>query len=129
MTGPEHYTEAERLAATCLQSPNAEQRSALAAVAQVHATLALTAATVQTIPDSHSGLRNPRAGWNTAMAGQYPELDALRRAVAELLHDADTSADDQAAEVISRFREGLPDTTHGERVLAIAAELMAGESR
>lgn len=58
------------------------------------------------------------------VAPDDPELDVLRVAVAELLHDAATSADDQAAEVIRRFREGLADTTYGVRVLAVAEELM-----
>lgn len=76
--------------------------SMLAAEAQVYATLATAA------PDRGDA-----------------EVLALRRAVAELLHDADTSADSQAAEVLTRFREGLPDTAHGEPVLTLAAELMA----
>lgn len=50
MTGPEHYREAERLAAmahrfTYGDANNPAVGAALAAEAQVHATLALTAAT------------------------------------------------------------------------------------
>lgn len=74
---------------------------ALAAEALVYATLATAAPT-----------------------GPSAELVALRQAVAELLHDADTSADSQAAEVISRFRTGLLQAEHGAPALALAAQLM-----
>ncbi|MEV0065382.1 hypothetical protein [Amycolatopsis sp. NPDC050768] len=48
MTGPEHYHEAERLvASTSLRNPLPEDANKLAA-AQVHATLALAAATIDT---------------------------------------------------------------------------------
>jgi hypothetical protein len=55
MTGPEHYAEAERLLAhiNANQNANPEQRSAVAAQAQVHATLALAA-------ELHEAMR-PRA--------------------------------------------------------------------
>lgn len=46
MTGPEHYAEAERLAQRLYGDElDPEHVAALAAVAQVHATLALAAAT------------------------------------------------------------------------------------
>lgn len=45
MTGPQHYQEAERLLSIAGDTPDAQ--AALHAEAQVHATLALTAATVQ----------------------------------------------------------------------------------
>lgn len=47
MTGPEHYKEAERLLST--GSPDAEPR------AQVHATLALAAATAATQATAYDG--------------------------------------------------------------------------
>jgi hypothetical protein len=84
---------------------------ALAAEALVYATLATTAPAAPPVSDM--------------------QLDVLREAVALMLHDADTSADDQAHEVIARFREGLVDTTYGAPVLARVDELMAdleGES-
>jgi hypothetical protein len=53
MTGPEHYREAERIEAACKSRSRADdegftnwERGDLAALAQVHATLALVAATV-----------------------------------------------------------------------------------
>jgi hypothetical protein len=55
------------------------------------------------------------------------ELAALRKAVAELLHDAATSADSQAPAVIARFREYLPATVHGGPVLALTDDLMRAE--
>ena len=59
MTGPEHYRQAEALLAEAEHGPSVDTRLALAA-AQVHATLALTAATVATRgigPEQGSGWR------------------------------------------------------------------------
>ena len=49
MNGPEHYREAERLAEQSLNADYGDEefRMRLAAVAQVHATLALAAATAE----------------------------------------------------------------------------------
>ena len=46
MTGPEHYAEAQRLAARAQGKMRPDQAQLLAALAQVHATLAFAAATV-----------------------------------------------------------------------------------
>ena len=46
MTGPEHYAEAERLINNAGGVPSSVDVSEILAAAQVHATLALTAATV-----------------------------------------------------------------------------------
>jgi hypothetical protein len=102
MTGPEYRQEAERLVNqahhyTYGDGGDPVTGGALAAEAQVYATLALAAAQSET-----------------------PDLVALREAVAELLHDVETSADDQLLEALARFRAGLPDV-----VLAMAEELMA----
>ncbi|MFJ2675076.1 hypothetical protein [Streptomyces sp. NPDC087525] len=45
MTGPEHYREAERLVQLATRHPDSSNATLLTAAAQVHATLALTAAT------------------------------------------------------------------------------------
>lgn len=62
MTGPEHYLEAERLLA--MGSPEAEPR------AQVHAILALAAATAEPIALAYSGREDvsvPRA-WTAVIS-------------------------------------------------------------
>jgi len=46
MSGPEHYREAERLAELAAEYPEAFDAPILAAAAQVHATLAVAAASV-----------------------------------------------------------------------------------
>jgi len=46
VNGPEHYAEAEKLIAEAERTPNYEGRVELIGAAQVHATLALVAATV-----------------------------------------------------------------------------------
>lgn len=58
MTGPEHYKEAERLLANADRdvsenwpASTGERKSDVIAAAQVHATLALTAATVEPARD------------------------------------------------------------------------------
>lgn len=103
-TRDSYAAEAERLATlahrfTYGDGADPAVGAALAAEAQVQATLALTAA-----------------------QSEVPDLLALREAVAELLHDVETSADDQLLEVLGRFRAGLPDL-----VLVMAAELIGDE--
>jgi hypothetical protein len=58
MTGPEHYRRAEELAAQAMQERSYPETS-YAILAQVHATLALTAATAAGTLD--------RAGWIKAV--------------------------------------------------------------
>jgi len=57
MSGPEHYQEAERLLATANQRGNANSahEDRLTARAQVHATLALAAATGLMVPENGYG--------------------------------------------------------------------------
>lgn len=50
MTGPEHYRKAEELAKTAARWPESSDALALIGLAQVHATLALTAATAMSAP-------------------------------------------------------------------------------
>lgn len=71
MTGPEHYREAERLISEAVSWDPAEHRARADAVvitvAQVHATLALAAATAAhqaTIYDGDEGYSRSR-GWAT----------------------------------------------------------------
>jgi len=70
MTGPEHYTEAEKLATKAYSAAGQSLGSATtwAAIAQVHATLALAAATAP----STGGPGRPDAGAWQAAAGQVP---------------------------------------------------------
>ncbi|MFJ3601842.1 hypothetical protein ACIPVA_03505 [Streptomyces anulatus] len=65
MTGPEHYREAERLLKDeCRTAPSI-------ADAQVHATLALAAATA--LPP---GVNSPaRTAWASAAGGEQPDYD------------------------------------------------------
>ncbi|MEU1506480.1 hypothetical protein [Kitasatospora sp. NPDC005748] len=51
MTGPEHYREAERLAQLVKRHSDSVDAVAIATVAQVHATLALAAATAEANPE------------------------------------------------------------------------------
>jgi hypothetical protein len=51
MTGPEHYKEAERLLAMAVETTLGESRNSCVVEAQVHATLALAAASVQWTAD------------------------------------------------------------------------------
>lgn len=149
MTGPEHYREAERLADranhyTYGDGADVATGHAFAAEAQVHATLALAAATAMQAPvdGSEPGMGSGEFdAWYSA-AGVKPtaaptrapvpdstaahELDVLRVVVAQLLHDEATSANDQAHEVLVRFRNGLAGTTYGRPVLEIAESLMRG---
>lgn len=109
MTGPEHFREAERLARQALPIQDPACALVLAQLATAHATLA---AAPSQAPE---------------VSGAAAELDALRRAVAELLHDVDTRPDSEVKAALDSFREGLPDTAHGEPVLALAADLMHAE--
>ncbi|NGO72981.1 hypothetical protein [Streptomyces boncukensis] len=84
MTGPDHYREAERLAtmARCLtrgSEPDPVAGAAVAAEAQVHATLALAAATAMQAPvdgcePGMSGLE--WAEWRRAINGEPAGGDA-----------------------------------------------------
>ncbi|RYJ29394.1 hypothetical protein CU044_2135 [Streptomyces sp. L-9-10] len=47
MTGPEHYRKAEELAKIAARHPDSSDALTLTGLAQVHATLALAAATVE----------------------------------------------------------------------------------
>ncbi|MFJ1695737.1 hypothetical protein ACIOHC_11385 [Streptomyces sp. NPDC088252] len=87
MTGPEHYREAERLAArahhfTYGDGADPVVGAALAAEAQVHATLALVAA--QTAPAAPQLETEPaveyvyRAAWGMTPLGTYTNQDAAR---------------------------------------------------
>jgi len=62
MTGPEHYREAERL--LDMNAPEAEAR------AQVHATLALAAATAEPIAQAYDGPDDTSipAAWSAAIS-------------------------------------------------------------
>lgn len=62
MTGPDHYRRAEQLATQARGQEGAQANQTLA-LAQVHATLALAAATV---PARISGYRQTRAAWDQA---------------------------------------------------------------
>lgn len=57
MTGPEHYAEAERLLAALGERDGvpAHQHAAVVAVAEVHATLAQTAALIEALGNSLGG--------------------------------------------------------------------------
>jgi hypothetical protein len=65
MTGPEHYREAERLLAETERTPEDSVRSVatVAAQAQVHATLALAAATAMAGEHAH-----PYSAWPDGVA-------------------------------------------------------------
>lgn len=84
MTGPEHYREAERLANqahhyTYGDGADPVTGAALAAEAQVHATLALAAATALAAPtqgDDNAGLTPPEwAAWERAAATRPEPVD------------------------------------------------------
>lgn len=146
MNGPEHYREAERLLDkahhyTYGDGADPTTGAALAAEATGHATLAIAAATAMqaAVDGSEPGMGSGEFdAWYSA-AGVKPtaaptqaptpdqaahELDVLRVVVAQLLHAEATSADDQAHEVLVRFRNGLADTTYGHPVLAMAERFM-----
>jgi hypothetical protein len=62
MTGPEHYWEAERLTADARETSDDGVRAAYVAEAQVHATLALAAATAASVDEFHA-----RSEWRRAI--------------------------------------------------------------
>lgn len=136
MTGPEHYLAGERCLAESYEivRPHDEghceaDRSIAEATAHFLAAqvaLAVMSQPISGMPDEPGLDQEEFDDWYAAVNG-LPEDNSktrLQRAVAALLHDADTSADDQLPQVLGRFREGLPDTAHGEPVLALAAQLM-----
>jgi len=63
MTGPEHYEEAERLINDARHDHDRDRATYLLAEAQVHATLALAAATALSDP-TRSGPRTTIPEWN-----------------------------------------------------------------
>lgn len=65
MNGPAHYKEAERLVA--LADRDDKRRDGLIRFAQVHATLALVAATAETYAEQWSGNHNGRE-WSEAIS-------------------------------------------------------------
>jgi hypothetical protein len=71
MTGPEHYREAELLAAKCKQATSFEAMTAYAERATAHATLALAAATAMGVAvdgEPESGLPHADAeAWYAAV--------------------------------------------------------------
>lgn len=109
MNGADHFREAERLARQALPIQDPACALVLAQLATAHATLA-------TAPE-----RAPE------VVGAAAELAALRRAVAELLHDVDTRPDSEVQAALESFRAGLPDTAHGEPVLVLVDALMRAE--
>lgn len=72
MNGPKHYREAERIAAACMSREQADLegftgwgRGDLAALAQVHATLAQAAATMDVAGATSNGVVS--AGWGEVL--------------------------------------------------------------
>ena len=79
MTGPEHYREAERLAELATKSGH---RDAYAALAQVHSTLALAAATAMSAWNE-TGMPQPdRMDWWRAASGEPAERKRIKEAEA-----------------------------------------------
>lgn len=76
MTGPEHYAEAERVVAQVEnRDVSAAAVAAYTAVAQVHATLALAAATALIDEKPRSGSFDAWREWKQATGGaEYPEV-------------------------------------------------------
>lgn len=70
MTGPEHYAEAENLLSLARGTAGKDERDALLGCAQVHATLALAAATARpAITASEAGVgSNQDYDWAQAVA-------------------------------------------------------------
>lgn len=80
MTGPEHYREAERLLTVGVGQRGSDTDRICVAAAQVHATLALAAATA--LSDPNDGMPVPDwTAWNQAAA--VPEPKPLRAARGE----------------------------------------------
>jgi len=65
MTGPEHYRQAERLLAAAIHRETIDQTSVRIAEAQVHATLALAAATA----NGRSASTEDARAWREATGG------------------------------------------------------------
>ena len=74
MTGPEHYREAERLAAESYHEDRWESADKLLARAQIHATLALAAATAMNGVTCGEGLPVWDADAWQDTAGTQPEV-------------------------------------------------------
>ena len=80
MTGPEHYRKAEEMARIVARYPESSDAIALATLAQVHATLALAAATAMAavVEDDLAGFTvEERDAWY-AVAGTAPKGGANR---------------------------------------------------
>lgn len=78
MTGPEHYRQAERLVVQCHHFTYGDGAdpvtgAALAAEAQVHATLALVAATALAAPSTRASVRTINA-WHDAAGAKPTEV-------------------------------------------------------
>jgi hypothetical protein len=65
MTGPEHYREAEQLLGARRSGESAEDAASRLAEAQIHATLALAAATAL----AQSGHGDAQRAWQAVLAG------------------------------------------------------------
>ena len=81
MTGPEHYTRAEQLLREVRDGhQEGTDVAAILAAAEVHATLALAAASVLSAPDrgaSVSDVRSDRRAWEQTAAVQPDPLDEI----------------------------------------------------
>ncbi len=92
MTGPEHYAEAERLLAVCAgPQRGTDLDKSCTAAAQVHATLAVAAATALTAPDDGGPPREDWHAWlGVASACGRPQRkrEAEQAEAAELAGDA-----------------------------------------
>jgi hypothetical protein len=69
MTGPEHYREAEQLLGARRSGESAEEAASRLAEAQIHATLALAAATALNGKDDHLAWQETASG----MTGSRPQ--------------------------------------------------------
>lgn len=58
MNGPSHYAEAERILTVSQQAPSPQVAAVFVAQAQVHATLAAAAATIDALPPSEQAVNN-----------------------------------------------------------------------
>lgn len=76
MTGPDHYRESERLLKVATDSPSGQQRVDCIAAAQVHATLALAAATA--IPATRAQLLTEMKAWSAVAATKRTDEEASR---------------------------------------------------
>ena len=82
MRGPEHYREAERaleIADSDLRNNDAEGSSNYIARAQVHATLAVAAATALTAGDSYHAVQADMTEWRTVAGNQTPAEEQRER--------------------------------------------------